>query len=269
MPIYSPPLTIPIDIRLVAESADKLLMVDTNNELFIITKEDFFNGFVSPKEYFDKLVFLAHFNGTNNSTALVDVKGNIITHYGDSKISTAQSKFGNGSLLLDGAGDYLSFPHTPEINILQGDFKLELWYYPLAVTGFIPIVSQWSQVSGRGGFIFGLSESSVIFYFSPFSGGIPLLSGGNLEANNWYHIAVTRIGNEFTLWINGVVVSVGSNSGTKQLNNVNFSVGTYYNEQSLLGSTGASDCYAHINELRITKPTPFAVTVPTQTFPDS
>lgn len=269
MPLYSG-FSIPTNIQSVADSADKLLMVDSDSELFAITKEDFLDGISSTKEYFDNLVFLAHFNGEDNSTTITDVKGAVITRYGDSKISTAQSKFENGSLLLDGAGDYLSFPYSDAIDICGGDdFKLETWYYPLSVTGFRPIINQWRQVSGGGGFILASQDNALTFNFGAFSENSLLLSGGTLVLNTWHHIAVVRIRDRFTLWINGVNVSSAVSAATKILTAVNFSLGNYYNSGGTLGALGATDCIAHFNEMRITKPTRFAVNVPTQAFLDS
>ncbi|MEH2128900.1 LamG domain-containing protein [Nostoc sp.] len=269
MPLFPGGLTIPTNILSVADNADKLLMVDSNSELFAITKENFLNGISTTKEYFDNLVFLAHFNGDDNSTTITDVKGATITRYGDSKISTAESKFGNGSLLLDGAGDYLSFPYSDAIDINSDDFKIECWYYPLAITGFRTIFAQWQQITAKGGFLLAANGSSLLFDFGAFAENADLLTGGTLTINTWHHIAVTRIGSRFTLWLNGVAVKTALTSATKSLTTVNFSIGNFYNSSGVLGAAGATDTFAYINELRIAKPTPFALTVPDSAFLDS
>src|SRR5690606_24814837 len=50
---------------------------------------------------------LLHFNGANGSSTITDERGRAWVRFGNAQISTAQSKFGGASLLLDGAGDWV------------------------------------------------------------------------------------------------------------------------------------------------------------------
>ena len=61
--------------------------------------------------YYPQTSLLMHFNGTNGSTTMTDNSKNnfAVTAVGNAQLSTAQSKFGGSSLLLDGTGDYLTF----------------------------------------------------------------------------------------------------------------------------------------------------------------
>ena len=52
------------------------------------------------------VVLLLHLDGTDGSTTITDVKGNTCTTINTAAISTAQSKFGGASLLLDGLADH-------------------------------------------------------------------------------------------------------------------------------------------------------------------
>ncbi len=72
-----------------------------------------------------------HFSGSNGSTTFVDNSPvtKSFTVNGNSQISTAQSKFGSSSLLLDGTGDYLSSPSNADYAFGTGDFTIECWAY--------------------------------------------------------------------------------------------------------------------------------------------
>lgn len=55
----------------------------------------------------------------------------VVTAYGDAHISTAQAKYGAGSLFLDGIGDYVSVAHDLQLNMTGTDFTFEgLLYWP-------------------------------------------------------------------------------------------------------------------------------------------
>ena len=70
---------------------------------------------MSGDPYYHATALLLPFTGANNSTTFTDASPNpkTITPYGNTKISTAQSKWGSGSGYFDGSGDYLTTPdHT-------------------------------------------------------------------------------------------------------------------------------------------------------------
>lgn len=124
---------------------------------------------------------------------------------GNAKLSTAQKKFGASSLSVDGSGDYISIPPQPDFNFGTGDFTLECWIYPTAV----PTAGQYSFVMGQSAA--GAGNSSCGLYLGSAAGIIYLYSfgtfgtinGAAIAANAWSHIALTREGNSFKLWING------------------------------------------------------------------
>ena len=49
-----------------------------------------------------------------------------VTFNGDADLDAATTKF-NGSLYLDGAGDYLSFPDFDGLHFGSGDFTIDFW----------------------------------------------------------------------------------------------------------------------------------------------
>ena len=273
-------LTVPATTKTAAASTDFFIGVDTTDVQYKITKDNLLagvggggggggGGSVS-SEYFAEVAFLAHFTGGDGSTIITDVKGSTITRVGNSSISTTQSKFGQGSLFLDGSGDYLTFPRLPIFDICSGDdFKLEFFYYPIQLTGFRALIAQWRQSAGSAGFLLASNGSTLEFHFGAFSEASALLFGGTLITNTWQHIAIIRINSEFTLWLNGVEVARAYTLLSRLITSVNYSVGNYHNPSGVLGAIGATDVRGYYNELRITKPRPYTFDVPSQGFPDS
>ena len=63
---------------------------------------------------FPKVKLLLPFDGSNGATSTTDSSNanNSVTFVGTAQLSTAQSKFGGSSLLLDGNSDYISVSYT-------------------------------------------------------------------------------------------------------------------------------------------------------------
>lgn len=72
--------------------------------------------------------------GANNSTNFVDVSGAAasITVQGNTKISTAQSKWGYGAAYFDGDTDWLAVALSSSIE--TGDYTIRFWFLSLGVT---------------------------------------------------------------------------------------------------------------------------------------
>ena len=79
---------------------------------------------------------LLNFDGANNSTTFTDSSSynHTGTAYGNAKISITQSKFGGSSGYFDGTGDYVQFPYNSIFDLSSGDWTLEAWFYPIALT---------------------------------------------------------------------------------------------------------------------------------------
>lgn len=255
--------------KIIPDNSDFIPIQQVDGITRRINRANLLSGLLNT-EYFNYLCFLAHFTGADNSTTITDSKGATITRHGNSKISTTQSKFGSGALFLDGAGDYLSFPYSSFTDICSGDdFRLELFFYPLSLTNTRSIIGQWKQVTGSGGFLLQTIGTSLSFSFGAFSETSALLTGGTLTVNTWHHIAVTKIGSKFTLWLNGIAVASAATFNSRVLTSVSYSIGNYYNNSGILGASGNVDLHGYLNELRIIKPKPYLLAVPTQAFSDS
>ncbi|MBT6515561.1 MAG: hypothetical protein HOK65_12415, partial [Crocinitomicaceae bacterium] len=52
-----------------------------------------------------------------------------MTPNGTAQIDTAQKKFGTGSILLNGSGNFLSAPDSDDFNFASGDFTIDFWAF--------------------------------------------------------------------------------------------------------------------------------------------
>ena len=165
------------------------------------------NGSVRPTDpMFSNVTALMHFHGINNSTTIVDQKGNAITPNGTPTISTTRAKFGQSSLLLPGA----SHISIPTLGIGAQAATVEGWFYPTS----LPANTNFFGMSNSGG-----SAPKWMLYMS--TGGFYQLDCGNLGGgfttsvapalNTWTHIEIGRQANGLTtLYINGTSAGSGT-----------------------------------------------------------
>lgn len=155
--------------------------------------------------YFNYTKLLLHCNGEDGATSFTDSSGvpKTVTTVGDAKVSTSVTKFGGGSLQLDG-NDYLSVPSSSDFNFGTENFTIEAWIYPTS-SAARTIMSKWTAAGSLVWYLGG-GGTSMGFYFSTAGNNtvytIPLTSWPAL--NEWMHIAVCRDGASIRMFINGV-----------------------------------------------------------------
>ena len=124
-----------------------------------------------------------------------------VTANGNAQISTAQSKFGSSSALLDGTGDYLSVTTNTDFGFGTGDFTIEGWFYKTTATSqyifdtrtTTPQVSVAVQSQGNGTIRLLVSGTFVV------------TSNNSHTTNSWNHLAISRASGVTRLFINGTV----------------------------------------------------------------
>lgn len=158
--------------------------------------------------FWDQVVLLCPFMA---SIADVSLQANVITTYGESAISSEQAKFGDGSLHLDGNGDYLSIPHSPLLNITASDFTMDGWVY-------FPHNSPGGQIINKDG-VSGASYPQYEIQISsgrlraflgngtgPSPSGTSIPSNLSMPRESWVFFAFERFGNILNLYQDGELV---------------------------------------------------------------
>ena len=210
-------------------------------------------------EHFASVVLLLHCDGTNGSTTFTDNASTpkTITAFGDAQVTTTNSKFGTGAMLLDGTGDYVATASASD------DFNFE------TSTDFT--LECWANLQGvNDAYFFGTQNRSL--YFGVFGGSIvlgngvvnPMIYVANYAAyrNKWTHVALTRAGTTLRVFLDGEVKQTVASSTFFGANSA-MNVGREPNHSNFNG---------RIDEARITKGVARYTanfTPPTAPFPDS
>lgn len=157
--------------------------------------------------------------GMFNNSTFVDQGPNALTVTATgAPVYSGLSPFGNtyaGSVKFDGTSQYVTAPDNAALNMGAADFTLEAWIYLTTTPGASTndganvinkdgkVAVSWAQYN-----LFVNSALKVCASFSsvPNGGGAPtaVITGSTtLALNTWYHVAVTRIGVNGTVWVNG------------------------------------------------------------------
>ncbi len=158
------------------------------------------------------------FDGADGSTSFTDAGGIVSwTANGNAQVSTTLPKIGTGSLLLDGDGDYLSAASSAYLNFGTNDFTIEAWVNPSALANNYATIfgTNTASFTTNSRFLMVYGASAPVATQRKFAlGGLGLGGGNNLitstteaVAGTWYHVAVTREGDTFRMFVNGVLES--------------------------------------------------------------
>lgn len=206
---------------------------------------------------FGSVVTLLHLNGADASTTITDVKGGTWTAAGGPTISTTTNKWGGASARLPDTGSITG----PTTAFGTSDFCIELW--ARADTGALTNRTLFSNgyatgfeiwINGGGSLVVAGLNGSLISVAGP---------ANIVVANVWNHYALTRSGDVFRLFFNGVQHSTVTRGST------NFtSTGA-----RTFGGLGASPVrwVGYIDDVRITSVPRYTANfaVPTEAFADS
>jgi hypothetical protein len=190
---------------------------------------------------FASVVSLLHFNGADGSTTFTDVTGKTWTAAGNAQIDTAQSKFSGASGLFDGTGDFISASSSADFNVLPGDFTIEFHCRFASSAGNQAFFEGYLNSSNRWNV--SLVSGAIVFYTIVGGTGSIKITASAPAATTWHHVALTKTGTTFTLWVNGS--SVGTST-----------TASYYsgNVAMYVASGGTGSNYnGHIDDFRITK----------------
>lgn len=123
-----------------------------------------------------------------------------------------------GSVYFDGVGDILSAPNNPAFLFGSGEFTVETWVYvndyPTAVACLTGVWSGLTPGKQAWG-LFVKNNGNPLFIIDPADTEI-LTSTVSIHRRTWNHLAVTRSGNNYTMFVNGQVAHTATLAHTMQ-----------------------------------------------------
>ena len=149
-----------------------------------------------------------------------DVKGKVVSFVGNASFSSAKVKSGLTSLYCGGSGDYLSIPGSTDFDIVDSlNMTWECYFSSLQAD------RQYACIFSRGvaSFYTGsytllmnttLSDGKLAFYVCSSAGQLGLISSvGGYNDGSIHHVAITKSGTNFTLWVDGINVGTATLAG--------------------------------------------------------
>jgi len=208
---------------------------------------------------FNSVVSLLHFDGTDGSTTFTDVKGLSWTASGAAQIDTSQSKFGTSAVLFDGTDDQISTSGTG-FEFGAGDFTIECWVRFSTVSGLQFLMSTsgspyiWIEINNT-------SAGKMTAYIH----GTNRSSTNDINANQWYHVAISRASGAAKFFLDGVQQGTDVSTSAGPAGSLRWG-----GASGLAGSSSFLNGW--IDEARVTKGVARYTanfTPPTAAFPDS
>ena len=198
-------------------------------------------------------VLMMHCDGSNNGTTFTDVSsegGNTAhtcTANGNAVTSTAQYKFGTASGYFDGTGDYVAITgNLTDFQFGTDDLTIDFWMRPGLLSSQQRIFGDLNSGGSATAWAFTFRGDDVL-QFDNGSGNNLILATSALSINTWYHIAVTRSGNDWSMYLNGVRTQNATNSQTlNAIQAASLSIGRH-------GDYGAQYYNGYVDEIRIQK----------------
>lgn len=206
-------------------------------------------------------LLLLHMDGANGSTTFTDssASARAMTRVGSPTISTAQSKFG-GASMIGTTANYITALDSNDWTF-SGNFTVDFWGRITANAAGIGLFGHGTSGPANG---YGAQITSTgALRFAVYNAGTSLVdfssAAGEFTTATWYHIAVQRSGNVFTLWKNGTQIATTTATVTIPNAAATFRVG-----QALVFSTTAFDGY--IDEFRVSNVARYSGTFTTESI---
>jgi hypothetical protein len=185
---------------------------------------DYFRGVDARRDpYIDSVTFL--FNGVRGAgdTSFVNIAPNtneVWNRLGNAVTSSAQTPFGETSLLHDGSGDYwTTATQGSGWDFGSGDFTIEAWVYRTA-TGDRAIITNWQGVTAANcaWLMYATSTSKLQLSYGIGTLNTGTASATSLTLNTWQHLVAQRRGATLEYFIHGTRDANTANLSSSALN---------------------------------------------------
>jgi len=138
-----------------------------------------------------------------------------------------------GSLVLNGANQYVSFSATTGIPVGNSNYTISVWFNPSSL-GEKGLVGWGNYGTTNAVNAFRLSSSGIVNYWW----GNDLSVSYSFTVGDWYNAVVTFDGTTRSIWVNGTLISSDTPSGHNVPYSSNLTVGVTNNTEFFDGNMG-------------------------------
>ena len=116
-------------------------------------------------------------------------------------------------MYFDGSGDYLTIPYSANLNLVSGNYTIELWYYPNSLPQYALLVMQDDGISASQNFQLRATSAGLIDYIfystSARASAVTISSSIALKTSSWNHILISYTSSNTTtrMFLNGAQVA--------------------------------------------------------------
>src|SRR5262245_189864 len=128
--------------------------------------------------------------------------------------------------------DYITHPDNDDFSLGHSNFTIDFWFKMAAGNNVDQVIAGQTSAgfTDRAYYIQKAGNGNIISSQFTFDDGTQILMNGSTafttELNNgWNHLAITRNGSTFTLWLNGIQEATQTSSKFVNDNPYNFSIG--------------------------------------------
>jgi hypothetical protein len=194
---------------------------------------------------------LIHSDTTNGSTTIVDSGEGETTPVvaGNTQHNNDEQKFGATSIRFDGAGSYIDLAENAgAFDTGTDDFTIDFWFYYGSGTegGFFGKRNDGSDyVSWHF-----VDSGDATFHYSFGGDQIVLAATLGISTGSWYHIALCRVANTFTTYVNGISVASDISAVELDYSNIsgNLTIGETKDNSNTYSTNGYIDEFRFVND---------------------
>jgi hypothetical protein len=181
-----------------------------SNVLFNISSSELGNGSIIPN-LDGSLVSWWRMDDLNSSGGVVDYMGrNNGTNVGG-VVQVDNGKFGKA--MSFNTTNYIRIPNSVSLN-LTGNFTISAWAYITTTTNYQSLIDKGTGFCTNG-YAFQYYTNAWHFFISNDScAGLIDISSGSVSINTWYHIIGVKNDTNISIYLNGVLKSIGVNPPT-------------------------------------------------------
>ena len=151
---------------------------------------------------FASVVLLLDFAGVDGATDITDLSNSahVDTFLGNAQVDTANQFLGENSVLFGATTDELTFPDSVDWDFGTGDFTIEFGFRSTGPIAFDGLIASSTVATG-----WYIHSSATTLRFTNNNIIVTEQTHG-MSADTFHHVAVTRSGDDFRIFVDGVQI---------------------------------------------------------------